>query len=332
MKQQTPQSLAFDLLTTDLTSIDELTNLVIAHTVAPARAAWGLASPATGEGDSFLFEDLEATSEGLPLRSMRPCRLVESQGHFVPVIRSLLLFAWLFPESVSLGSQVPAILDEPGWCFLDDSFGLMGRPYDAMRDMVSALLGEEDVRIDQYTGIWPLRPQANPPAMEALARAQELVARAVGPVPDDPDTYMLDRGLDRMEWWAARDLDKMLRHEVHRRLIRLETPEVPLDDDSSPIYLDRGVFAVDLPETLEALVALDLSEQLGQGRSVGLCARCRRPLQLTDRQEGRARRGQPVYHENCWTEQRLVYWRGKARARYERTKTITVQEGAGESS
>lgn len=322
MKQQTPQSLAFDLLKTDLTSTDELTGLVIAHTVAPARAAWGLASPAPGEGDSFLFEELEATSNGLAMRSMRPCRLVESQAQFVPVIRGLLLFAWLFPESVSLGSQVPTILDEPGWCFLDDSFGLMGRPYDAMRDMVRALLGEEDVRIGQYTGTWPLRPQANPTAIAALTMAQELVARAIGPVPNDPDTYVLDRGLDRMEWWAARDLDKILRHEVHRRLIRLETPEVPPDDDLRPIYLDRGVFAVDLPETLEALVALDLSEQLGQGRSVWLCARCRRPLQLTDRQAGRTRRGQPVYHENCWTEQRLVYWRGKAREHYERTKTV----------
>jgi hypothetical protein len=330
MKQQTPRSLAFDLLTTDLTSTDELTDLVIAHTVAPARAAWGLTSPAPGEGDSFLFEEIEANSDGLAMRSMRPCRLIESQAQFVPVIRGLLLFAWLFPESVSLGSQVPTILDEPGWCFLDDSFGLMGRPYDAMLDMVRALLGE-DLRIDQYTGTWPLRPQANPPAMKALARAQELVARAVGPVPVDPDTYVLDRGLDRMEWWTARDLDKMLRHEVHRRLIRLETPEVPLDDDTRPIYLDRGVFPVDLPETLEALVALDLSEQLGQGRSVGVCARCRRPLQLTDRQEGRARRGQPVYHESCWAEQRLVYWRGKARQRYERTK-ISEQESAGEAS
>src|ERR1035437_9789140 len=200
MKQQTPRSLAFDLLTTDLTSTDELTDLVIAHTVAPARAAWGLASPAPGE--------LEATSNGLAMRSMRPCRLVESQAQFVPVIRGLLLFAWLFPESVSRGSQVPTILDEPGWCFLDDSFGLMGRPYDAMRDMVRALLGEEDVRIGQYTGTWPLRPQANPPAMEALTMAQELVARAVGPVPNDPDTYVLDRGLDRMEWGGARGLDK----------------------------------------------------------------------------------------------------------------------------
>lgn len=331
MKQQTPKSIAFDLLTTDLKSIDELTSLVIAHTVAPARAAWGLASPAPGEGDSFLFEEIEAPSDGLAMHSMRPCRLVESQAQFLPVIRGLLLFAWLFPESVSLGSQVPTILDEPGWCFLDDSFGLMGRPYDAMRDMIRALLGETDVRIDQYTGTWPLRPQANPPAMKALAQAQELVARAVGPVPDDQDTHVLDRGLDRMEWWAARDLDKILRHKVHRRLIRLETPEVPADDGSRSIYLDRGVFAVDLPETLEALIALDLSEQLGQGRSVGLCARCRRPLQLTDRQEGRARRGLPVYHESCWAEQRLVYWRGKAHERYARTKTI-VMRGAGEAS
>jgi hypothetical protein len=320
MKQQTPTSLAFDLLVTDLSSIDELTDLVVRHTVAPAREAWGLAAPVVGEGDAFLFEEAQDGLGGIPMRSMKPHRLSESKAHFVPVLRGLLLFAWLFPESVSPAGRVPTILDEPGWSFIDDSYGLMFRPYDAMREMVRALLGHADARINQYTGMTPLRPEPNPAAMQALENARELVARAVGPIPDEADTYVLDRGLDRMEWWAAHDVDKILHRHVHRRLVRLESPEIPFNDTARTIYMDRGVFGADIPETLEALVALDLSEQLGQGRRVGICARCRRPLQLTDRQEGRAKRGQPVYHENCWAEQRLDYWRGKARARYERTK------------
>lgn len=260
------------------------------------------------------------------MRSMKSHRLSESKAYFVPVLRGLLFFAWLFPESVSPADGVPTILDEPGWSFIDDSYGLMGRPYDAMREMVRALLGHADARIDQYTGMIPLRPEPNAAAMQALENAQDLVSRAIGPVPDEPDTYVLDRGLDRMEWWAARDLDKVLRRHVHRRLVHLESPEIPFDDTAQTIYMDRGVFSADIPETLEALVALDLSEQLGLGRSVGICARCRLPLQLTDRQDGRAKRGQPVYHETCWAEQRLDYWRGKARARYERTKGLVITE------
>jgi len=323
MKQRTPRSLAFDLLATDLRDPDAVAVLVIAHTVAPARAAWGLPAPRPGELDSFLIERTERTADGV-VNFMRPCRLDESQNSFVPVLRGLLLFAWLFPASVPVGSGIAALLDEPGWSFLDDSFGLMGRPYDAMNELVRALLGADGVEITEYTGLFPLQPAPNPEAIAALEEAQDLVERAVGPVPRDPSVYVIDRGLDRMEWWTARDLDKIVREHVRRRVVRLESPEFPGGADEEgvarTIYMDRGVFRADIPETIGGLVALDLTEQLGHDRTTGICAGCRGLLALTDRQAGCARRGQPVYHEDCLRQHRLLYWRGKARDRYAQTK------------
>jgi hypothetical protein len=94
-----------------------------------------------------------------------------------------------------------------------------------------------------------------------------------------------------------------------------------------------------VPSTFEAALCLDLVGMLESSDYAMQCARCKLPIphdgsKRGNHQRARARRGQPVYHEECRQEQarirKKLYWRRKAsskefreserrRARFNRT-------------
>lgn len=321
------RSLAYDLVDTDLDDPVSLTAFVVAHTVAPARAAWGMPAPRPGEGRSFLFERTENMLDRTTVQYMRNWRFEESTRAFDPLIRGLLLFAWLFPESSSPGERADSVLDLPGWSVIDDSMHLMGRPYDAIADLVAGLLGTQSER-PAWCGSHGHSPARNDEALAELAKAQRLVEQALDPIPDEPNTYLIDIGLQRIEWLIARDLDKVVRADVRRRLIWFGSfePEIITNEDGDPdvgngiVTFERGVFAADVPETIRGLVLLDLTEQLGHDRGTARCARCGLLMRLTAHQRSRARLRQPVYHAICRETERLVYFRRKSKERYRRRR------------
>ena len=320
------RSLALDLIDTDLRVPDSLSRLVIDHTIAPLRALCGLSAPRSGEGRAFMFEPAGAI-DGIPVESLRPMDLPKSASTFDTVVRSLLLFGWLFPGSALVSEGVDFILDAPGTAAIDDYWHLVDRPAEAIEDLVAGLLGEPTRRLPWH-GSRPHTPARNDAALAELDRAKDLVSRALGPVEDDGSTVLVDLGLDRIDWLLARDIDKVLHEDVRRRLVCYGTFEpVPvrllngsIDSDGGILTWDRGVFAAEVPDTLTGLVLLDFSEQLGRDRSAAVCAHCGGLFAVNTRQAGRARQGMPVYHADCRDEHRLGYFRRKSRARYTRSR------------
>lgn len=320
------RSLALDLLDTDLRDAGSLSRLVIDHTIAPVRALCGLPAPRSGEGRSFMFEPAGGIN-GIPVENLRHMDLPASASTFDTVIRALLLFGWMFPGCALLSEGVDFVLDAPGTAAIDDYWSLVDRPAEAIEDLVAGLLGEPTRRLSWH-GTRPHTPARNDAALVELERAQDLVAQALGPVEDDGSTVLVDLGLDRIDWWVARDIDKVLHEAVRRRLVWYGTFEpVPvrladgsLDADGGILTFDRGVFAAQVPDTLAGLVLLDFSEQLGRDRTAASCAHCHGLFPVNARQAGRARLGLPVYHEDCRDEHRLGYFRRKSRERYGRTR------------
>jgi hypothetical protein len=330
MKTPTDHSLAYDLAATDLGSPESVTALVVNHCLAPVRAISGLPAPRLGERDDFAFQNQQVLPDGTLYRELRPYGLPDDPLVFDPVLRAIILFGWLFPECRGPGSNVEMMLTEPGWCVLDDWMALAHRPFEGISDLVRGLFELPPEHPTLYMGTGLHKPAANPAALAELRRARDLVLEALRPVPDDPDVAIIDIGLDRLDWQLAHTLDGELRTSTHRRLVWFGSFEVLIEPDDEKglvvsdrtFWIERGVFPATVPETLTGLVVLDLSEQLGHGRKTGVCVQCRRLMPLTERQAGRARRGQPVYHEDCREEHRLVYFRNYARGRYERRSRV----------
>jgi hypothetical protein len=325
MRAINDRSLAYDLADTNIESPESLTALIIDHCLAPVRASCGLPAPRLGERDDFAYET-ERLPDGTPYRKMRRYTLTETPAFFDVVLRAMLLFGWLFPESCAPSQNVAMMLSEPGWCVLDDWITLAHRPYEGISDLVRGLFGLPREYPDLYMGTGYHIPAVNEAGIAELRGAREIVFEALSPVPEDLDSSLIDVGLQRFEFGFTRKLDRILRTSVHRRMIWFGTFEVGLDegDDHEPyvtdqtISLERGVFAAMVPETLTGLVVLDLSEQLSLGRHTGLCAHCHGLMPLTARQAGRARRGEAVYHSTCLDEHRLIYFRDYQRQRYRR--------------
>jgi hypothetical protein len=323
MQRPSPRSLAYDLLETDLSSVTSLTQLVVAHTIAPIRAACGLPSPRPGEGTSF---GEEVRTEGyITLVLPRPWTIEESSSVFDPIFRALLFFGWLFPESLPSPARPERLLDDPGGAVLSQSWALIPRSYDVIADLVAGLLGAPTMFARTYLH----QPGPNATALAELEQARLLVTKSLDPVPmSEPVTQIIDIGLDRIGWWSARAIDHAVRADVHRRLIWFGTlePTIEIDSEGEPRYNgpliahDRGVFAAQVPESLTGLVLLDLTEQLGLDRTVGRCGHCGRLMTISAWQSSRARRGDPIYHTDCRDEHRLIYFRRKAHDRYARTR------------
>ena len=86
-----------------------------------------------------MIEETVEFEDGGSFRFFTPWRLDESSRAFDPLVRALLLFAWLFPNSVHLSDRAEAILDSPGSTVLDDAAQLLSRPHEAIADLVAGL-------------------------------------------------------------------------------------------------------------------------------------------------------------------------------------------------
>jgi hypothetical protein len=322
-------SIAYDLLDTDLSSVTSLTEFVVAHTVAPLRAAAGLPAPRVGELSNVLGE--VKTDGYLTIMTTKPWTVAESSAIFDESIRALLLFGWLFPESLLPSVRPEVILENLGSAVLTHAWAVIPRSPEAIADLVAGLLGAPASMSRSYLH----RPERNDAALAELEQARQLVAKSLDPVPArEPVTQVVDIGLDRIGWWPAFAIDRVMRSDVRRRLVWFGTlePTVEIDDSGEPnltgpiIAKDRGVFAADVPESITGLVLLDLSEQLKRDRRVGRCGHCGRLMPLNAWQSKRARHGDAVYHADCRDAHRLVYFRKKAHDRYYAEKIVDANE------
>jgi hypothetical protein len=320
--QPAPRSFAFDLEATDLQDHASLTELVVAHTIAPARQGWGLPAPQPGEGRDYLFEPAERGADGLLVRAMRSFGLDESPRSFDPLVRALMLFARLFPQCVGIAGSVDEIIRHPGMAVLADSMHLTNRPYEAIADLVAGLLGVQSVTPFQPGDYH--RTARNDEALAELAEARQVIRRVVTRGEPDEHTQFIDIGLQRVDFMAAGRLDEILRRDVHRRLVWFTTFEVyDGADDLAPDateWFERGVFAAQVPETIAGLAALDYTEQLQPGLAIAGCGQCGRLMAVEGRQRYLASRNRPVYHEACYLPHKRGYWRAYQRERSSRRK------------
>ncbi len=314
------ERLWLNLYLADLTDPAAVTRIAVDHCLAPARAAWGLPAPVEGERDEAFFFDIGLIN-GIPARQLRTHHLTVSAAHFDPVLRGLLLFGWLFPGSV-LGTDAPVgVVGLPGPAFQSDSQMLAYRTHEEVEYLAAGLLGRE-APPPLYHGMYPYRPMADPAILAELATMQTVLGQAVGKPEDLGDYRRIDLGLDALDQFAAAELDDILRENVHQRLIWLGSWEEANPDNESQVLtpsdfitFDRGSFLAPVPESLAGLIALDFAESLRLDRMAGRCARCDRPMLLSAQRAARAKRGKPVFHEDCHREHRLSYFRGYQAAR-----------------
>jgi hypothetical protein len=320
MDQPARRSFALDLHGTDLTDHAGLTRLVAAHTIAPARAWWGLPAPQPGEGRNYLVERVEHSPSGLEVHHMRSYGLDESPRSFDPLIRALLLFARLFPQCVGFAGSVEETLRHPGMAVLADSHHLIGRPYEAIADLCAGLLGVPSPT-PSSPGDYHAKAR-NDEALAELGEARQLINQALAPIDDDDHVQFVDIGLPRLGFASASRMDDTLRRDVRRRLVWFTTFEVFEPDDwtSTTEWFERGVFPADVPETIAGLAALDYSEQLGYGRALTTCSQCGLLMTVDGRQRFLASRGRPVYHPGCYLEHKRTYWRDYQRGRARRRR------------
>lgn len=309
------ERLWLSLYLANLSDLAAITRIAVAHCLAPARTAWGLPAPVVGERDDAFFFDIEPVG-GIRARQMREHHLTVSAAHFDPVLRGLLLFGWLFPASVFLSDSPGEVVKLPGPAFLSDSQMLAYRTHEEFEYLAAGLLGQE-VAPPMYHGSNPYRPQADPGVIAELKRLQSVLGQAVGAPEDLGDYRRVDLGLPALDQFIASELDDILREHVHQRLIWLASWEEANPDDEDRVLtpmdfitFDRGVLMASIPESLAGLVALDFAESLRLDRMAGRCARCDRPMLLNAQRGARARRGRPVFHDECHREHRLSYWRG----------------------
>jgi hypothetical protein len=147
-----------------------------------------------------------------------------------------------------------------------------------------------------------------------LREVQAVLRAALGPVAWSESLRPIDIGLQAMDASRARMIDSILRSSARERLVWFGDAEYDYHRSaegwvSTATWFNRGVFAAVVPETAEAVFALDFVETLRSDRTTGLCALCGRPLLLTSQQAARATRGRPVYHPGCHDEHRRRYVR-----------------------
>lgn len=308
--------LSFDLITADLSTPDDLTALLAAHVVAPARALYGWRPPREGETDHVTGRP-PARDEGVA--SIRIERDAESSvALFDPFIRGYVLLGRLFPQVVSR-DMLEEALATPEVAFFSRSRDVARLTWGDLAWLADGVLG--DGRAGRTMNGW-LRwlpaehdNSADFAAAESIAEAQNLLRAAIAPLAPAPHFRQLDIGLQAMDAERARELDRILRADAHERLVWFADSEVEYERQrdgsyaASATWFDRGVFLTRIPETVDAVVALDFAETLRTDRTSGVCALCERGLLLTAQQSARARRGLPVYHLSCHEEHRRRYVR-----------------------
>lgn len=281
------QSLALDLLAIDPGDPEALAALVVDHALAPARRMWSLPDPTPGD------RDVVAGKPGYP--DLAPEAVT-------PALRGLLLLAFMCPWAV--GEFARDIAERPAAGLLDRSRRLAQRGSDEVAAFARAVPGEP--RAEPSPNWADPEPWPNPDAMAALRRARALADAAVSGGDEPWDMVVrLDTGLTRMGWGTWNEIDRTLRAGVHRRLLWIGDVD-PIETEAFPdgggmlFAREGGVTSVDLPETLEAMVLLDLAETLARlDRRPGLCSFCGRPLLLSRSDAERASAGGLVLHGMC---------------------------------
>jgi hypothetical protein len=302
--------MALDLLEIDISDADELAAFVARHALAPARRAHGLPEPAIDEGDDFLFEPAEPLPGGGRIRQMRPAVLEHPAAHFDPLIRGLLLFGHLFPP-VWYSHQPEQLIAHPGVQFTGAALTLALRPYDEVIALARAALGLPTAP-PLFHGTAGSNLMRNESALAELHAAQALVRRALGDLDDFGDYRRINVGLQAMDPIVAGEIDEILRAEVRQRLVWLANfEEADLANAASSLWItfDEGVFGAQVPETLRALVLLDLVESFKLGTRVGACGRCGQPVVMSAQRAARHARGEAIYHDRCGKLHRLAYFR-----------------------
>lgn len=310
MTRQFDRRLALDLLHLDISSPDELAAFVARHAMAPARRTHGLPEPTIDESDDFLFEPAGLLPGGGRIRHTRRAVLEHPAAHFDPLIRGLLLFGHLF-RPLWYSHQPEQLIAHPGVQFTTAALNLALRRYNEVAALSRAALGLPTAP-PLFHGTAGFNPTRNESALAELRAAQALVRRAFVALDDYGDYRRTDVGLQAMDPLVAGEIDAILRAEVHQRLVWLANFEEadPANAASSLwITLDEGVFAAQVPETLEALVLLDLVEGFTLGTRVGACGRCGQPVVMSAQRAARHARGEAIYHDDCGKLQRLAYFR-----------------------
>lgn len=303
---------SLDLIHADLSNPADITALLASHVVAPARALFGLEAPRPGERRAAELPRGMIRLEPDPAASI---------ALFVPFIRGYVLLARLFPSAIA-PSDLDRALESPEQAHFGASRAVAAMTWDDLAWLADGVCGAaESPRPLGAPEIVPARHDGdgNAHARAVLRDAQALLRAALGPIEWSESLRPVDIGLQAVDAATARAIDAILRASARERLVSFGDAEYdyyPSADGwvSTPTWFDRGVFAAVLPETAEAVFALDFVETLRSDRMTGLCALCARPLLLTSQQAARASRGRPVYHPGCHDEHRRRYVRDFQRA------------------
>lgn len=314
--------ISLDLLATDLDDHADLTALIARHVIAPARALFGMVPPAPGERpETFL-----ATGQvSFGLGSFAPIWHEDPSVSLVePILRGALLAGALFPGADRLVDLGAGFLAAPGNGLINRAMALALLRWDELEWLVGRLAGIDDPAPIDSGSLHPLASaRVDPGTLTDLRRIQGLVRRALLPPEAEIDSEMpyarVETGLESMDTNVAAEIDAILRADTRMRLVRivdiepafgLEAPVHPdAPDPVTSVLVDRGVFPMQLPESLAGLIALDLVETLRLDRRTAVCALCQRPFVPAPQQASLARRGQPVYHPDCMPERRRRYMR-----------------------
>jgi hypothetical protein len=338
MNRTTDRNLALDLATTNLSDQDELVAFLATHVLGPARALYHMPPAEPDEGT----ERLDRARSDYAAGGDSYYGLDVSTALFDRFIGPCVLFARLFPGALWNVNVLENTLSVPQWAYFDDSRDLAHFLWSDLQNLVAGLFGGpiDPVRHAGLAHIY--RPARNDEGLAELRDARELAREVLRPVIslDDPTYRRRSTGLRVLDSQTTWTVDEVLRANAHQRLIWFADQDVafpiaqtefgpdgivhlvPPDDPDKPIELiaDHGVFATVVPETIAAVVALDLVSTFGRERHVGRCAHCQGLMLLSRSQVARAETGGEVYHSDCREIHRLAYFRSRARDRYARTR------------
>lgn len=309
--------LSLDLITSDLAEPAELTALLAAHVLEPARLLYGMPRPRPDEDDRTTFGnlvDLDGQGHTVLMRIEEP--LDETVARFAPFVRGFMLLCRLFPQIVD-PDAIERGLIVPASSFFERSRSLAHLIWADLECLVGGLLrhdGPPRPRNRALTGGY--EPAANDAARAELLEVQDLLRHGVRAPNEEGPTYArLDIGLFAMSTDVAGRIDAILREGARQRLVWFGDAE--LGYERAPgggyreraMFVDRGVFPSVIPETISAVFALDFVETLRLDRRTAICSHCDGPLLLDRYQAARVRQRKPVYHRACAEEHRARYIR-----------------------
>jgi hypothetical protein len=329
-------SIALDLVSLELDDREALVRLLADHAVAPARRAWGLPLPEPGERLADVLGSAVRIGNRLAWFGPTP-GLTVATTLFDAVVRGYVLFTRVLPGVLADPDHLDTSLGAPNWIYFEESRQLCAFLWDDLERLVDGLLGRPTVPGENPALERRYRIERHDAALAEVADAQAL-ARAVLATPDPGGAALYRRhdvGLRAVDQAAAFRLDDVLRAEAHQRAVWLAEvdllfplAEVVASSNGQPRFVppsdpdafeeqvdDHGVYPTVIPETIRAVVALDLVSTFSRQRSVSLCAHCLQPLLLTGHQAGRVDRGLPVYHAMCNPAHRRRWMRDYQRGR-----------------